>query len=279
MGFIRTGMFPCISVEQGVSVIGKRKWQRVATRPGYWVWVCACWACAMCVVEGVQHWRDSRYVDTIAKQVVRDISPEDVQARVIALREYLRANVTFQDAVYERREFFRVSASQTLQSGKGYCGEVTRAFIRLAQSLGIRAKRVYLYGRVLHVVAEVELGEAGNVIVDCQNPPQVDGLPTLKQVMQRPEYDTYSNLNVRRLGLHNFLTGITVRVGLLNHWLESPYLLRAIIWGSLAIVIGFTRLMWLAGRALWRCYSHSSQHRVRSRPYFERIKVRIAQEV
>jgi hypothetical protein len=208
----------------------------------------------MCAVETLRQRRDSQYVSSLARQIVQTIPPDDEQARVLALRDYLRAHVSFRGAVHERRHFFRDSASKTLLTGKGYCGEVTRAFVRLAAALGIRAQRVYLYGKFPHVVAEVEVGQLGRVIVDSQNPPQVDGLPPLEQVMQRPEYRTYSNLNMRRLRLSGLITSISLEMNQLSYWLENPHGLQALLWACLVLALGFLRFCWTAVRVLWWHY-------------------------
>ncbi|NOT61638.1 MAG: hypothetical protein HOP19_15595, partial [Acidobacteria bacterium] len=145
-----------------------------------------------------------------------------------------RRTVRWQGAPMEGRPFLRNTTSETLQSGQGYCGEVTRAFINLADAAGIKAQRINLYGSHLHVVAEAELNPGKNVLVDGQNPPTIVELEPLDQVMLRPEYDDYSTLNVRRVGLSWLFARVKLQMGALTYWTENPHALKATFWFGLA---------------------------------------------
>jgi hypothetical protein len=215
-------------------------------------WVLLGTANVMCLVEVFRQRQDSQYVRSVAREIVKTIPPEDLAARVLVIRDYLRQKVTYQGAVYERRLFFRASAMETLQSGKGYCGEVSRAFIRLAYEVGIRAQRVYLYGDVLHVVAEAQLNNGARVIVDCQTPPSVENLLPLEQVMQRPEYDFYSNLNMRRFKLQRWIPSVKLEMGSFSYWQENPHAMQAFLWGCLALVLLMTCGLWTVGGPGWQ---------------------------
>lgn len=187
------------------------------------------------LIEWSRHWRENRFVGALAQEVVEQARASDDRSRVITLQTYLRQHVSYQGAPYAERPFFRASAADTLRSGKGYCGEVTRAFIRMAGALGIRAHRINLYGSRLHVVAEADLGAGDKVIVDCQQPPQVAGLEKLQQVIARPEYDNYATLNLRRIGLDRFISPFQWEIGPVGDWLESPHAIKASLWLLLAI--------------------------------------------
>jgi SAM-dependent methyltransferase/uncharacterized protein YbaR (Trm112 family) len=184
-------------------------------------------ALACGLLETSWQWREDRMLDSIAREVVAQAGATDNRARVLALQAYLGQRVTWHGAIYDRRQFLRATAAETLQSGKGYCGEVTRAFVRLAAALGIRAHRMNFYGRDLHVMAEAVLGPGDRVIVDCQAPPHVAGLERREQVLARPEFDEYSTFNLRRFGLEPSRWVIRRELGMLGDWLECPHLMKA----------------------------------------------------
>lgn len=184
----------------------------------------------MVAVESVRQWLDSRYVRSIAWEVVQKTHTADPRSRVIALRDYLRANVSFQGLPSDGRPFLRDGAADTLRSRRGYCGEVSRTFICLASALGIRAQRINLYGKLSHVVAEAEIGQDDKVIVDCQNPPEIADLEPLDKVILRPEYDDYYTLNLRRLHLTWLVSRVKMEMGPFTYWIENPHALKALLW-------------------------------------------------
>jgi Transglutaminase-like superfamily len=204
----------------------------------------------MCAVETYKQIDENKYIKRLAEEIIRDNNACDNISRVIALRDYLRENVTHQFAVHNYRPFLRASAAETLRSGKGYCGESTRAFIKLADAVGIRAQRINLYGESSHVVAEAELRPGHRVLVDSQNPPQVRDLESLDRVIVRPEYRDYSTLNLRRLRLSRLITRVKLEIGPLTYWTENPHALKAALWVALASIIIVTRMVWILSRAL-----------------------------
>lgn len=216
----------------------------------HFYWSAITMALVMSLFEaGVQR-QNSRYIKSVAEEVVQKAGAKDSRARVIALRDYLREHISFQGAPYNDRPFLRASAADTLRSGKGYCGEVTRAFIRLADAVGIKAQRINLYGSDNHVVAEAELQPGERVLVDGQNPPHVRELEPLDQVMQRPEYDDYSTLHLRRLHLNWLVTRLKLEMGPLTYWIENPHALKSSLWLALALALLIARFLFLGGRSL-----------------------------
>lgn len=191
----------------------------------------------MGILEILYQISDSRYVRSVARQIVQQSGAADQKSQVLALRDFLRRTVQYQNAEIEGRPFLRDSAADTIRSGKGYCGEVTRAFINLAAAVGIRAQRINLWGRSPHVVAEAEIAPDKRVIVDCQNPPQIADLETLDQVILRPEYDDYYTLNLRRLHVNWLITRIRLQMGPLTYWTENPHALKALLWFLLAAAL------------------------------------------
>ena len=202
-----------------------------------YVYVVIAGALAMFSIEAVRQRQESQYVKAIAAEVVQKAGAEDNRSRVIALRDYLRARVTFRGAVHDGRPFLRASAADTLRSHNGYCGEVTRAFINLAAAIDIRAQRINLYGGDNHVVAEAELRPGERVLVDSQNPPHVLDLEPLDEVILRPEYSDYSRLHLRRLHLNWLVSRVKFEMGPLTYWIENPHALKSGLWLALAMTL------------------------------------------
>lgn len=197
-------------------------------------------ACLLLSVSEFSHYRrDDVFVRGVAENVVREAGAVDAKTKVIALRDYLRGHINNEGLAGDGsgRPFMRAGAADTLRSGKGLCGEVSRTMIVMARLLGIRAQRVNLYGSSQHVVAEVEIAPHEFVIVDAQNPPQIRDLVPLDQVILRPEFDDYSTLNLRRLHLKWFIPRLKLDMGLLTIWLERPHLMKATFFLLAAIMV------------------------------------------
>jgi hypothetical protein len=197
---------------------------------------------------GSQQWREGRFVRLTTLQVLEGV-PENRRAQVTAIRDYLRSHVTFIGAPVTDRPFLRASAAQTLRSGKGFCGEVSRTFICMAGSVGINAQRISLYGPTRqHVVAEAELGLSEHVIVDAQNPPYVLDLEPLDEVIRRPDFNEYYTLNLRRLHVSWLVTRLKLHMGPFTYWTENPAALKSFFYFSLTALF----LLLRAGRAVLR---------------------------
>lgn len=208
----------------------------------------------MGLAESRRQYLERRYVRDVAWDVIHSAGATDARSRVTALRDYLRATISFQGAPHEHRPFLRASAAETLRSRKGYCGEVTRAFIVLADVVGIRAQRINLWGANPHVVAEAELNPHTRVVVDAQNPPQIAELQRLEDVILR--YDDYYTINLRRVGLYPTISRLKVDLGPLTYWTENPHALQAFAWFLLALALTMACLTLKVGRACVRYYLH-----------------------
>lgn len=178
--------------------------------------------------------REDALVRRTAEEVVGQAGATTPREKAVALRDYLRRTVTYEGAPHDDRPFLRATAWETLSGRKGYCGEVTRAFIGLARAVDLPAQRINLYGRVNHVVAVADLGDGRHTLVDCQNPPTVAGLDPLDEVLRRPEFEDYSTLNVRRIGLGRVESRLKVDLGPLTYLTENPLALKAAACGLLA---------------------------------------------
>lgn len=208
-----------------------RKYLKIA----YWLIVAA--ALVMSVFEAYRQIREDHYISDLAGRIVSRAGAVTPRERIIALRDHIRKTVRYEEAPYHNRPFLRATAAETLQSGEGYCGEVTRAFINLARAVDIRAQRINLWGSLPHVVAEAEITRGDNVIVDCQYPPTIKDLEKLDRVILRPEFDDYYTLNLRRLRLNWMMTRVRTRLGSATYWLENPHALMAAGWGLLAALL------------------------------------------
>ena len=168
------------------------------------------------------------------------------------MRSYLQRTVSYHGAPYTDRPFFRASAGDILRSGKGYCGEDSRAFVCLAHALDIPARRIYLYGKKMHVVAEADLGPDEKVIVDCQNPPQIEDLEPLDQVLARTDYDGYSTLNLRRLHLAWLTPRVELSSGYVSYLTENPHALQALLWFAIPAVVLLVKTSKMTWRVIWQ---------------------------
>jgi SAM-dependent methyltransferase/uncharacterized protein YbaR (Trm112 family) len=241
-----------------------KKWAKFLLDRLFWSAVAL--SVAMGLIEVVRQRRDSAYVSSVAWAVVNSANAQDNISRVIALRDYLRKHITYEGAPVNNRPFLRATAAETLQTGKGYCGEVTRTFIRLSAAVGIQAQRINLTGEKMHVVAEAELSRGKNVIVDSQNPPQIQELENLDRVILRPEYDDYSTLNLRRLRLNWLVSRIKLKMGRLTFWTENPHALRALLWFSIGVTLLLGKALLICGGFFARCYlTRNGWFRVSSR--------------
>jgi hypothetical protein len=200
-------------------------------------------------IEVVRQYQEGQYVKAIAAEIVQKAGAEDNRSRVIVLRDYLRERVTFRNARHDDRPFLRATTAETLGSGKGYCGEVTRAFINLAAAVGVQARRINLYGGDNHVVAEAELRPGEEVLVDSQNPPHVRDLEPLDQVILRSEYDDYSTFNLRRLRLDRLAPHVKLELGQLTYWIENPHALKSGLWLALAMTLLAGKFLFIGGRS------------------------------
>ena len=113
--------------------------------------------------------RQDEYVRAVTREVLEGAAGQDIDSKVIALRNYVRTHVRNVNFSAQGRPFFRDTAADTLRSGRGRCGEATRVFVNMARAAGIPAQRLYLEGRKAHVVAAVDAGDGRTLIVDATN--------------------------------------------------------------------------------------------------------------
>ena len=176
----------------------------------------------------VQH-REDQYVRSVTRRVLAEAAAQDFDSKVVALRDHVRDRVRNINFWRKDRPFLRHTASQTLHSGKGRCGEAARVFINLARAAGIPAQRLYLEGRKAHVVVVVRDEGGRALVVDPTNRfffPEVEALDGLKLPA---EFTTYSAFGWRRLRTLRALPSNFVSLGPLAYLLENPHALLAFL--------------------------------------------------
>lgn len=182
------------------------------------------------ISEAVSQRRESRYVKEMAQKIVRQANASDETSTVIALRDYLRRNVTRVDYPVVGRPFLRDTAEYALSTGKGRCGESTRAFVNMAGSLGIHAQRLYLEGAREHVVAVVTLNDGRKVLVDSMDPPYIKDIEDLYQVVLDSDFKYYSSINLHRLLKTPSLPANTYDPPGVSYFMENPHALKALFY-------------------------------------------------
>jgi hypothetical protein len=206
----------------------------------------------LALMEAVLQVRETRYVEAVARAICQRARATTPSNRALALRDYLRAHVSYADYDQQHRPFLRASAAETLRSGRGYCGEATRAFICLARGVGIPAQRINLIGSEVHTVAEASVGPGERLIIDSLNTPGALEAKSLDEIIRLPQYDDYSTLNLRRLHLNWLFSRIKLEMGPITYWSENPHALRASMW--LLLALGMLGLR--GGRVLLRHFLH-----------------------
>jgi len=202
------------------------------------------------ISEAVSQRRENRYVAEMAQNIVRQANPTDERSTIIALRDYLRHNVTRNNYPAVGRPFLRDTAEYALRTGKGRCGESTRAFINMAESLGIHAQRLYLEGASEHVVAVVTLDDARKVLVDSIDPPYIKEIEELPQVVLHSQFKYYTSINLHRWLKTPSLPANTYDPPGLSYFMENPHALKALFGLLFSITVGALGAFSFARRSL-----------------------------
>lgn len=171
--------------------------------------------------------RQDEYIRAVTREALGGAAGQDVESKVAALRDYVRAHVRNVNFSARGRPFFRDTAADTLRSGRGRCGEATRVFVNMARAAGIPAQRLYLEGRKAHVVAAVDAGDGRTLVVDAANRFYLPEVETLGGLSRHEEFRTYSTFGWRRLGLLRALPSNAVSLGPLGYLFENPHALLA----------------------------------------------------
>jgi hypothetical protein len=200
---------------------------------------------SLAVAEAVTQKREDDYVRSQALEALRDAPASDFDARLDALRDYVRAHVHNVNFSARGRPFLRNTAAETLRTGGGRCGEATRAFINLARLSGMDAQRLYLDGPRPHVLAVVRTGGYGGIlVVDPYESPYVPETELIERLLTHSEFTSYSTLGFRRMWPLRSLPTNEFYLGPLNYPLENPHALASLIWfASSALALTLAELL------------------------------------
>ncbi len=164
-------------------------------------------------------------------------------ADIIKIKYYLSAKITYsQSDKTAKRPLLRATAVQILKSGKGLCGENSRLAVLLLNYGGVRANRVYLYGKLWqHVVCEFKWGDE-YYLFDGHNDPETSLKDELVGKILSSDIDSYPNgytsnpwidyCRIKILWQISFLKFISkMRPHLMLVYIfENPYLIKSIFY-------------------------------------------------
>lgn len=199
---------------------------------------------SLAVTEGLTQKRDDDYVNSRAREALRGVNTDNFDEKLTALRDYVRARVHNVDFPARGRPFLRDTAADTLRTGKGRCGEATRAFVNLARESGINAQRLYLDGPRPHVLAVVRTDDGRRLVVDAYESPYVPEVEPLERLLSHPEFTSYSTLGFRRMWPLRALPSHELSLGPLGYLFENPHALLSLLWFTAsALALTFAELL------------------------------------
>ncbi|HEX8150976.1 MAG TPA: transglutaminase-like domain-containing protein [Pyrinomonadaceae bacterium] len=175
--------------------------------------------------EAREQRRQDEYVRAVTREALAGV-PDDFDAKVVALRDYVRAHIRNVEFAGLTRPLLRDTAADTLRTGKGRCGEAARVFVNMARAAGIQAQRLYLEGEKSHVVTVVGREDGAVLIVDSSaDPNYFPGLEPLPAFSSHGEFRTFSTW--RRPRSLRSLPSNYVSIGPLAYLFENPHALLA----------------------------------------------------
>lgn len=194
--------------------------------------------------ECVRQHREDLYVQAAAKQALSETTSPDLAIKVTAIRDFIRGRVHSANFSPRNRPFLRNSAADTLETGRGRCGEATRLFVNMASAVGISAHRLYLEGRKPHVVAVVVADDGSRLVIDSTDRPYLPEVVPFESLLQNPQFTAHTTFGFRRLSFLRALPSHDVNLGLLNYVFENPHALVACLWLLPSVALfGLTALL------------------------------------
>jgi len=188
----------------------------------------ACLALALLAAglfEAREQRRQDEYVRAVTREALTGV-PDNFDAKVVALRDYVRTHVRNIEFKGLTRPFLRDTAADTLRAGKGRCGEAARVFVNMARAAGINAQRLYLEGEKSHVITVVGREDGTVLIVDSSaDPTYFQDLEPLSALTTHAEFRTFSTW--RRTRALRALPSNFVGLGPLAYLFENPHALLA----------------------------------------------------
>jgi Transglutaminase-like superfamily len=191
-------------------------------------------ACVYCIGRSDQ---EQRWLARRAREIVAVAGARDRRAQIVAVRDYVRRQVQHEGAPHDDRPFLRATAREILESGQGYCGESSRAFINLVGHLGIPARRINLYGAMNHVIVEVNLAEGRDILIDPSENPRTNGYfdgqdREIDSIVGSgaSEFKDYSTIHLRRFPIvGTIIQRVRLRNSPITWIMEDPWLIKAIL--------------------------------------------------
>ena len=175
--------------------------------------------------EAREQRRQDEYVRAATREALAGV-PDDFEAKVSAIRDYVRAHVRNVEFAGLTRPFLRDTAADTLRTGRGRCGEAARVFVNMARAAGIDAQRLYLEGNKSHVITVVARADGTVLVVDSSaDPNYFPALLPLSALSAHEEFRTYSTW--RRPRALRALPSNFVSLGPLAYLSENPHALLA----------------------------------------------------
>lgn len=185
---------------------------------------------SLAVAEAVRQKREDDFLNSQAREALRGVNSDNFDEKLTALRDYVREHVHNVDFSARGRPFLRDTAVDILQTGKGRCGEATRAFVNLARASGINAQRLYLDGRRAHVLAVVRTPDGRKLVVDAYESPYVLENEPLELLPSHRTFTSYSTFGFRRMWPFRKLPSHEFGLGPLNYLFENPHALSSFLW-------------------------------------------------
>jgi hypothetical protein len=199
--------------------------------------------------------RQDEYVRAVTREALAGV-PGEFDAKVVALRDYVRTHVRNIQFAGLTRPFLRDTAADTLRTGKGRCGEAARVFVNMARAAGIPAQRLYLEGEKSHVIAVVVREDGAVLVVDSSaDPTYFEGLEPLSALTTHQEFRTFSTW--RRTRALRALPSNFVGLGPLAYLFENPHALLACL--CFLASAGAFLLSAYAARGLTRRRTHAAE--------------------
>lgn len=170
--------------------------------------------------------QQDEYVRAVTREALAGVPADDFDAKIVALRDYIRTHVRNIQFAGLTRPFLRDTAADTLRTGKGRCGEAARVFVNMARAAGINAQRLYLEGEKSHVITVVGREDGTVLIVDSSaDPTYFQDLEPLSTLTTHKEFRTFSTW--RRTRALRALPSNYVSLGPLPYLFENPHALLA----------------------------------------------------
>jgi hypothetical protein len=180
------------------------------------------------------------FLKSILLQILEKSKIDSVQD-LVKIKNYLQSTISYNGSLKaKKRPLLRHSASQTLKSKYGFCGENARVAIKLFHIGGIKARRIYMFRKEWqHVLIEHEFKSNWFMFDGHYDPSTLltdDAVATIlsEEILSYPnDYENNPYLNFCRIKLFykiSFLKPFSkIKLPpLIVYLFESPYLIKLV---------------------------------------------------